>query len=58
MAEFSRLTIQDIADILRIEYQTAQKRLWRAGVEPSKIIGRSDLYDASVIQKLNPSRQE
>ena len=46
------LTIQDIADELGIPYRTAQKRLRRAGIEPTKIIGRSNLYDPSVIEKL------
>jgi hypothetical protein len=46
------LITQDIADKLGISYQAAQKRLWRAGVEPVKIVGRSNLYDPSVIKKL------
>ncbi len=46
------LTTQDIADQLGIPYQAAQKRLWRAGIEPEKIIGRSNLYPPEVIDQL------
>ena len=51
----SLLTVQDIADQLDIPYQTAQKRLWRAGIEPTKIIGRSNLYPQSVIKSISTS---
>lgn len=52
------LTTQDIADKLGTSVQAAQKRLWRAGINPTKVIGRSNLYPASVIEKLiSPSEK-
>jgi hypothetical protein len=48
------LTIQDIADQLGIDYRAAQKRLWRAGIEPTKIIGRTNLYPHSVLRWFEP----
>jgi hypothetical protein len=48
------LSTQDIADKLGIPYQAAQKRLWRAGIKPYRVIGRNNLYAASVLDQLNP----
>jgi hypothetical protein len=51
-------TTQQVADALKINYQAAQKRLRRAGIQPTKIIGRSSLYEPSVIKKLRVERSK
>jgi hypothetical protein len=52
------LTTQEVADALEIDYQAAQKRLWRAGVDPVKVIGRSNLYESSVLNDLRSAQDQ
>ncbi len=46
------LTLRELADELGIDYETCRKRIQRRNLQPTKQVGRNNLYSADALDYL------